>query len=390
MSTCKDLDRLLEYFVETGLPGCSLMICRQGEVIYEGFAGYANVDTKEKIRRDSIYRLASMSKLPLYTTMMMLYERGMYNMNDPIGDYLPEWKESRRVQTATDGSVSFVPTRRPLTIRDTLTMGCAMPYCNSPAPTRNVTMATMQDCMKPLWEKGHYTNREHVAAMAGAVLAGEPGERFTYGFSSELAAALVEKICGKGIDEVFQELLFDPLEMKDTASRFFGDTKERMVACHAFDENHRSRVIDMPMDDKHNPGPEHEQGWARLFSTAEDFSHLMSMLACGGQWHGKQLMGRETIDLMRTNVLFPAALEDLRDGYNDGYGYGYGVRTLVDKAAGNHNGPLGSFGWTGGFGTWCEADPEDGVSIVYMHNSVPNDEKFYHLKVRAAAYGFIR
>ena len=66
-----------------------------------------------------------------------------------------------------------------------------------------------------------------------------------------------------------------------------------------------------------------------------------------------------------------------------------GVRTLIDKQKGDHNGSLGSFGWTGGFGTWCEADPEDGVSIVYMHNSVPNDEKFYLLNVRAAAYGFI-
>ena len=89
MSTCKDLDRLLEYFVETGLPGCSLMICRKGDVIYEGHAGYANVDTKEKIRPDSIYRLASMSKIPLYTTMMMLFERGMYNMKTPLAIICP-------------------------------------------------------------------------------------------------------------------------------------------------------------------------------------------------------------------------------------------------------------------------------------------------------------
>ena len=90
---------------------------------------------------------------------------------------------------------------------------------------------------------------------------------------------------------------------------------------------------------------------------------------------------------MRTNTLTPEMQKDIEDTYNGGYGYGYGVRTLIAPERGHHNGSLGAFGWTGGFGTWCESDPKEGVSIVYMHNMMPNDEQYYHLRVRNAAYG---
>ena len=113
------------------------------------------------------------------------------------------------------------------------------------------------------------------------------------------------------------------------------------------------------------------------------------MLANGGIYGGERIMGRKTIDMMRANGLDETQMKDFTDSYNAGYGYGYGVRTLVDKEKGNHNGSIGAFGWTGGFGTWCEADPEDGVSIVYMHNLVPDMEYYYHLRMRAAAYGCI-
>ena len=91
----------------------------------------------------------------------------------------------------------------------------------------------------------------------------------------------------------------------------------------------------------------------------------------------------DPLDMTSTGAVF------FGDTYNGGYGYGYGFRTLIDKAAGNNNGSIGAFGWTGGFGTWCEADPEEKLSIVYMHNLMPNDENYCHPRVRAAAYGLI-
>lgn len=284
-----------------------------------------------------------------------------------------------------NGYVNAVPTDGPITVSDVLSMKCGLPYCHNDAPTENRTLQSMQEAMKPLWEKGHYTNREQIAAISKAVLACEPGTEWIYGFSSELAAGIIEAVCGKSIDDVFQELLFDPLGMTDTRSHFFGDIESRMVKLYNKAPDGTLTAGTNALDLKHLPGPEHETGWARLFSNVRDFTKLMQMLACGGVYEGRRIMGRKTIDMMRANGL-PHLFTDL---YNAGYGYGYGVRTLVDPEKGNHNGSVGAFGWTGGFGTWCEADPTDGVSIVYMHNMMPNEEQYYHLRMRTVAYGLI-
>jgi CubicO group peptidase (beta-lactamase class C family) len=177
--------------------------------------------------------------------------------------------------------------------------------------------------------------------------------------------------------------------MDDTRSHYFGDIKERMVKLYHKTPEGKLEHIVTSLDDKHNPGPEFEYGWARLFATVNDYSKLMQMLANGGEYNGKRIIGRKSINMMRANGLDAVKLKDFTDEYNGGYGYGYGVRTVIDKEKGNHNGSLGAFGWTGGFGTWVEADPDEEVSIVYMHNIMPSEERYYHLRMRAAAYGLI-
>lgn len=389
MSTAKNIDQLLQGFVDEGLPGCSLHIAQRGKTLYEGYFGYSDIENNEYVNKKSVFRMASMSKIPLYTVMMRLYEQGKFLLTDPIYHYLPEWKESKKVVQNPNGYLEIVPAKRPITISDTLSMKCGLPYCHAPSNTKNPTRKGMEKCLQPLWERGHYTLREQTAAVAHAPLAFEPGTHWLYGFSSELAAGIIEKVCDKPIDDVFDELLFQPLDMENTRSHYFGDMQKRMVKLYQKTKQGELVRMDSPMDDKHIPGPEHEAGWARLFSNGEDYTRLMQMLANGGFYNGRQIMGRKTIDMMRANGLNETQLKDYEDNYSAGYGYGYGVRTLINQQKGNHNGSIGAFGWTGGFGTWCEADPTDGISIVYMHNMMPNQEEYYHLRVRNIAYGFI-
>lgn len=392
MATFQHLDALMQSFVDGGLPSCSCQITVKGETIYENYFGYADVEKKTPLTADNLFRMASMSKIPLYTTMMMLYEQGRVMLSDPIGKYLPEWATSRKFVTGGGGEIRIVPTERPITVRDCMSMKCGLPYCNSKAPSPDPTMTAMQKAMEPLWERGYYSNREHVRAMAEVPLASEPGTRWLYGFSSELTAAVIEAICDKPIDDVFQEMLFDPLEMDNTRAHFFGDTRERMVKLYFLqpDGSHAEGVHELDL--KHNPGKEFETGWARLFSNVNDFSKLMSMLACGGAYKGRQLLGRKTIDMMRSNGLDPLSQADYDlagSYYETGYGYGFGVRTLLDRYQANCNATPGAFGWSGGFGTWCEADPAEQMSIVYMHNTQPIQAD-YHMRVRAAAYGCLK
>ena len=149
MSNAKQIDQLLEGFLKRGLPGCGLKVVQYGNTLYEGYFGVTDIDTKTPVTKDTLFRQASMSKIPLYTVMMMLYERGKFLLTDPIGDYLPEWKTSTRYDRHPNGYVDIVPTSRPINIRDVMSMKCGLPYCNSAAPTHDLVMTGMQECMQP-------------------------------------------------------------------------------------------------------------------------------------------------------------------------------------------------------------------------------------------------
>lgn len=390
MSDFSNIDQLLQDFVRCGLPGCAMQIAQNGQTLYEGYFGYADIEKKLPVTKDSIFRQASMSKLPLAAVMMMLYERGKFLLTDPVYDFFPEWKHTTKFLTMPNGYKKIVPTEKAVTISDILSMKCGLPYCNSPEYTDDETLWAMQQRMQPLWDKGHFTLREQIKAMADVPHAFEPGEHWLYGFSSELAAGIIEEVCGKSIDTVFEEMLFEPLGMDSTRSHYFGNISDRMVIMYEINKDGSLTPFCSPLDEKHLPGKEHECGWARLFSTVNDYTSLMQMFACGGTYKGQRILGRKTIDMMRSNGLNAIQQSEFEDFYNAGYGYGYGVRTLVDRQRGNHNGSPGAFGWTGGFGTWCEADPAEGISIVYMHNTIPNKELYYHHRIRTAAYGCLQ
>ena len=193
---------------------------------------------------------------------------------------------------------------------------------------------------------------------------------------------------------VIKEMLFEPLGMDSSANFLFGDLEQRLVKDYVLKpgkqlgEPDALGILDEAREKAMVGKLGETNGFQRVITNCRDYDRLMQMLANGGYYKGEKFLGRKTIDLMRTNTLTDVQIrEDFTNNYLAGYGYGYGVRTLMDKYAGHHNGSLGAFGWTGGSGTWAEADPEEGVSIVYMHNLMPNMEEYHHLRMRAAAYG---
>jgi CubicO group peptidase (beta-lactamase class C family) len=191
------------------------------------------------------------------------------------------------------------------------------------------------------------------------------------------------------IGEFLQKEIFDPLGMTSTGYRFFGDIESRMVPMYRRNpDGTLSRATGM-FDDRDKPDAIYEGGGAGLFSTVRDYLRFTQMLANGGELDGVRILGRKTIDLMRRNHLNTDQLADFTNTYLAGYGYGLGVRTLMDPAAGGSNGSVGAFGWTGAAGTWTEIDPSEGLSIVYMHQTMPNMEEYHHLRVRASAYGCV-
>ena len=398
MNDFTNLDALLKRYVSDGLPGCSCIVAKKGETLFEGYYGMADIENNVPLGPEHVFRQASLTKVALYTVVMMLYEQGRFLMSDPLYEYFPEWKSSTKIVKKPNGETVCVPVDKPITLKNIMNFTCGLPYGMIIAGQKvsHPTALAMRKAQEALEAKGSFTLREQIAAMSTVPLAYEPGERHLYGFASELAAGLLEVLCGKKAELVIKEMLFEPLGMESSANFLFGDLEQRLVKDYMLNPGKKLGdegalgILDEAREKAMVGKLGETNGFQRVITNCRDYTRLMQMLANGGYYGGEKLIGRKTIDLMRTNTLTPTQIrEDFTNNYLAGYGYGYGVRTLMDRYAGHHNGSLGAFGWTGFFGTWCEADPEEGASLVFMYNMLPNNEAYYHLRLRAAAYGCI-
>ena len=395
MMDFKKLDELLSGFVDNGLPGCSLIVARKGDILYENYFGYSDIENGIKLTRDNVFRQASLTKVAMYTTGMMLFEEGKFRMTDPLYEYFPEWKNTMKRVYRSDGGFDIVPVEHPITIKNVFNMTMGLPYqMFFGQKDAHPVSADMTEKMQPLFDKGHYTLREQIKAMAEVPIAFEPGTEWLYGFASELMAGLLEVIEGKQAELVIKEKLFEPLGMDSSANFIFGDLDKRLVKNYFLAPGKKlgeegALIVGTPDREAGMVGPLGTvSGFQRVITNAWDYTKLMQMLANGGVYNGERFMGRKTIDLLRTNTITDSMIEkDFDNDYLMGYGYGYGMRMLLDKYKGHHNGALGQFGWTGGTGTWAESDPEEGLSVVYMHNIQPNLEEYHHLRMRAVVYG---
>lgn len=388
MSTCKDLDLLLEDFAANHVPGCGCIVMKDGEILYEGYKGLADVEAGRKTGEDTLYRLFSMTKVIVCAGALILFERGKYALNDPYSDYYPEYKDTRVAELLGNGSWNIRPAKRPIRVKDTFNMACGLPY---PSPrSDHPTDKGMNEVRERLAKEhnGKYTLGDDVRAMGAVPVRFDPGEHWLYGFGHEMVAALIEKCSGMTVGEFLKKEIFEPLGMEHTAYRYREGEREKMAVLYRIREDGSYEPMKGMMDDRHEPDAVYEAGGAGLFSNLSDYAVFTQMLANGGVWKGKRILGRNTIDLLRTNMLNETQLSEFRNTYLAGYGYGLGVRTMMD-IGGVSNSTPGEFGWTGAAGTWTSIDPANRFSVVYMHNTFPNNEEYHHMRVRAAAYGLL-
>lgn len=385
MSGKESLDSFLTELVKTGPAGCGCAVARNGELLYENYFGYADLEKGRKITSDSVYRQFSSTKVIVCTAAMMLYEQGKFLLNDPISDYFPEWTHTMVAETQEDGSIRLREAKRPIEVQDCFTMAMGIGYGGP-----EYTHQRMEQVRARLRENiGDYTLRQEIRAMSEVPVLFDPGEHWLYGFGHELVAGLIEIVSGKKVGQFLQEALFEPLEMKSTGYHYFADIQERMVTTYRIEQGKRIPVQHVVNDERFEAQAKYEGGGVGLFSTVPDYLKFAQMLACGGSVHGERLIGRKTIDLMRTNRLNQQQRKDFATPYLDGYGYGLGVRTRMDDLRAIGNTSVGEFGWTGMMGTYVSIDPAERMSIVYMHNSDPNMEQYVHHRVRNIVYGMI-
>lgn len=385
MARFSDLDAFLKEHVTKGPAGCGCMVAQGGEILYEGYHGYADLEKQIPITEDNIYRQFSTTKLLVCTAAMMLFEKGKFLMNDPIYAYFPEWKNTMVADKDEKGNVIIRPAARPIAVKDCFTMRMGIGYGGE-----DYTHQMMDEARKNLKETvGDYTLRQDIRALSNVPVKFDPGTHFLYGFGHELVAGLIEVVSGKTVGEFLKSELLEPLEMNSTGYRYFGNMREKMVTYYDRKEDGTRTPLKGPNDARHEPEAKYEGGGSGLFSSVKDYLNFSQMMACGGVYKGNRIIGRKTIDLMRTNQLTEEQIKEYTWSYLDGYGYGYGVRTMLNPGAGS-NTSAGEFGWMGLLGTYVSIDPSEQASVVYMHNLNPNMEEYTHLRVRNIAFGSLK
>ncbi len=380
------LTPLLKSFVEKGPRGCSLEVMRQGKTLYRHCEGYADTQTQTPITPDTIFRIYSMSKVITCTAALMLYERGLFALNDPLEEYLPEFKNPRVFRYSANNSLSVSPAARSIRIRDLFTMTSGYPY-----PGQDTETARQMGKYLDELDKGNFPQdgtpplRAFTKALAAIPLAFDPGSHWMYGMSHDILGALIETLAGKPFGQFLNDEIFTPLGMRDTAFRITQEKRGRLCGMYGFEEGGVINQI-THMDKDFQPGAVFEGGGGGLLSTLGDygrFAHLMAL----GELDGVRLLSPHTLRLMASNHLNAAQMADYSWSQLTGYGYGLGVRVLVDPAAGGCASSVGEFGWAGMAGTLVYIDPAEQLSAVYMQNFLPNQETLHMPLLRDVIYG---
>ncbi|WP_423800714.1 serine hydrolase domain-containing protein [Neobacillus sp. SAB-20_R2A] len=384
MESLDRLSPLLKRFVENGPAGCALSVMHNGEVVFEDYVGNKDLETKKPIAPDTIYRIYSNSKVITCVAALMLYEHGLFLLDDPLEEYLPEFKHPQVYQTGKDNELEIVPAARSITIKDLFMMTSGLTYAGNQFETeRQVAKRLETEAEREDWNV-----RSLSKTLASIPLAFDPGTRWHYGFSHDILGALIEVLSGKTFGQFLKDEIFEPLGMKDTFFKIPDEKKHRL--CSLYDRSGEGQLIkNTSMDSRYQPGTLIESGGGGLLSTLEDYSRFGHMLANGGELDGVRILGRKTIELMSTNHLSPELLKHYNWDALKGYGYGLGVRTMINPAAGGSNSSLGEFGWMGRAGTWLMVDMKENLSAVYMQQMVPNFEAIHHPRLRNVIYGAV-
>ena len=357
----------IEEAVASGLlAGAVTLVWHRGEVLQTNAIGHRDVDAGLPMRRDTIFRIASMTKPVTVAAAMTLVQEGRIALSDPVGRWLPELAEMRVLAEPTGPLDRTVPARRPITIEDLMTHRSGLAYAFS--VTGPIGRAYAQVSLRQ--DADHW-----LAEVAGLPLVHQPGERLTYSHATELLGIALSRIEGKPLHTVLDERILAPLGMSDTGFFISGDKRDRAATMYRLDAHEGLR------HDAMGPIPVREprfcQGGASLVSTADDYLRFARMLLGGGEVDGVRVLSEESVRLMRTDRLTEEQKRQpfLGAPFWVGRGFGLNLSVVTDPSKSQRlfgPGGAGTFNWPGAYGTWWQADPANDLILIYLIQNYPD------------------
>lgn len=365
------IDAAISAEVDAGkIPGAVALIARNGEVAYHKSFGFANIDTKKPMQLDSIFRIASMTKAITSVAAMTLYEQGLFQLTDPLAKYIPDFATMDVISGVDErGNITATaPATKPIRIIDLLTHTSGIGYPFIPGNLQATYKAA--GIIDGLTVEGH-TLASQMPLLAKQPLLFEPGSKFAYGLNSDVLGYLIEVVSGKPLDQFFTEQIFRPLDMSDTYFYLPEDKAERLVTLYSDVDGvglveHQGSDLVAGVNDAFYPvigAKTHFSGGAGLSSTTVDYARFLQMLLNDGELDGVRILGRKSVELMRTG-----RVDWDGDSIAD-FGLGFAVVSDIGKRG--ELSSVGAYGWGGAFDTVYWIDPTEQLVGVYMSQARP-------------------
>jgi CubicO group peptidase (beta-lactamase class C family) len=392
------LQRIDEHFrsayVQPGkIAGCQIVVGRKGHVAHRTSIGTMDLERDEAVHDQAIWRWYSMTKPVTAVALLSLIERATAKLDDPIHRFLPEWRDPQVSVRRDDGGFRLVPAERPISVKHALMHMTGI----GPGPrSARLDLDALADGNEARSLDRNATLTDLSTLLAGEPLRFQPGTQWFYSWSSDICARLVEVIADEPFGDFLQRTIFDPLGMVDTGFAVPESSADRVTSLYVRTPNKEVRLVDDRASGRLTREPALQSGGGGLVGSLDDYARFCEMLTAGGVLGDARILGRPTVELMRTNHL-PGSGE-LKDfampgGYGevgfDGSGFGLQVAIGLGPAATAGVGPAGDFMWGGAASTAFWVDPVEELYAVFMTQLLPSGTFDFRGQLRSLVYGAI-
>jgi len=377
----------LNRYVDDGkLPGYLVMVARRGKVAYLNHYGLSDVERQKPVNEETIFRIYSMTKPITSVALLQLYEKGLFQLDNPVSRFIPAFKDLM-VYVGGDADNFYVTDpRREMTIRDLFTHTAGLTYTNRGEHAlnelyrrRGVDKGSLQDM---------------IDALAGLPLQFQPGTEWNYSVATDVLGYLIEVISGQTLDAYFAEHILGPLGMVDTAFTVPADKVERFAANYEYAEG-GFRLLDDPASSAYLQPPLRRSGGGGLVSTCADYLRFAQMLLNKGTLGGVRILGRKTVELMTANHmpnngdLSSMGMPVFSETPYAGIGFGLGVSVMLNPATAQILGSPGEFAWGGAASTAFWVDPVEEQIVIFLTQLMPSSSYPIRRELRVLTYGAI-
>ena len=381
------VDDWMRRWVDSGrLTGTSVLVSRRGQIAYESVNGMADRERAAAMTPDTIVRIYSMTKPLTSVALMMLYEEGRFQLDDPIHSVLPYFAEMRVY--AGEGHEP-VPAERAITYRDLLnhTSGLTYGFMNA------TPVDAMYRDQGVDFQLSELSLGEVVEKAAGLPLLAQPGTAWNYSIATDVIGHLIAELSGMPFEQFLQRRVLEPLGMVDTAFTVASEKRARFAANYSRGEDGRAKLLDDPATSRFITPRKIASGGGGLTGTARDYMRFCQMMLNQGTLDGERLLGRKTVELMTCNHLggdmAAMGMPRFSESNYHGVGFGLGFSVMLDPAAAHIVGTPGEFAWGGAASTAFWIDPKEELAVVFLTQLTPSSTYPIRRELRVLTYAAI-